>query len=348
VPFASGDIIAERYQLLTRLGINGVRETWLIQDLQQTGNWVLKLLYFGGDTHWQDLKLMEREAKTLQALQHSGIPRYGDAFWTERPEGNYFCLLQQYIPGINLAEQLQKGERYNPEKRERLTRAMLDILQYLHGQSPPVVHRDIKPSNILVGDDGKFYLIDFGAVQAQVTGRGTMTVVGTFGYMPPEQFLGQSVPASDLYALGATLLNLATGTDPAEMPRKGMRILFPADFNLDTGWQRWLAWLLEPDLEKRFSSASQALKEFESRYGISLDQVRRKESQIVGKSPRLSLLELLFAGFGYSFFGIFAFIFSCAVAGAVGSFFPPLGFFVGVLTCSVLVGGLYVVARNSY
>jgi serine/threonine protein kinase len=346
VPFTSGDIIAERYQLQTRLGINGVRETWLIQDLQQTGNWVLKLLYFGGDTHWQDLKLMEREAKTLQALQNPGIPRYSDAFWTERPEGNYFCLLQQYIPGINLAEQLQRGERYDPEKRERLTRAMLDILQYLHAQSPPVVHRDIKPSNILVGDDGRFYLIDFGAVQAQVTGRGTMTVVGTFGYMPPEQFLAQSVPASDLYALGATLLNLATGIDPAEMPRKGMKILFSPDLNLDQGWQRWLGWLLEPDLEQRFSTASQALKEFENRHGIPVIEAR--QDPLIAKPPKPSLFVVLIAGFGYSFLGGFAFVISGALALAVNSFNPSLGFFVFVMTCSALVGALFITARENW
>jgi serine/threonine protein kinase len=330
MPFTSGDVISERYQLQTRLGINGVRETWLITDLKDNKQWVLKLLYFGGDTHWQDLKLMEREAKTLQALQHSGIP------------------------GTNLAEQLQKGERYDPDKRELLVRTMLDILQYLHSQSPPVVHRDIKPSNILIGDDGQFYLIDFGAVQAQVTGRGTMTVVGTYGYMPPEQFAAKAVPASDLYALGATILHLATGVDPAEMPRKGMRILFTPGLNLHISWHSWLMRLLEPELEQRCSSATQALQDFENREQLPTYQVMTDSGQIVPKRPpplvlkTLSPLKVLLAGFGYTLAGIGIFGTSLIPFFAVGEVTHNfmLGAFCSVLTSSVLVGLLFLSARK--
>jgi serine/threonine protein kinase len=347
MPFTSGDIIAERFQLRSRLGINGVRETWLIHDLKQSGNWVLKLLYFGGDTHWQNLKLMEREAQTLQALQHPGIPRYSDAFWTERVEGHYFCLLQQYIPGINLAEQLHKGVRYNPEELKSLVRTMLDILQYLHSQWPPVVHRDIKPSNILIGADGQFYLIDFGAVQAQVTGRGTMTVVGTFGYMPPEQFAAQSVPASDLYALGATLLHLATGIDPAEMPRKGVRIILPPKLNLDIGWQCWLTRLLEPDLEKRLSRAAEALQVFEKRYEITASQVIANEWPLEHLKPSPSL-RLIVAGFGLSVAGFLAFLLASVLGVVVASANPLLGVITFLLTCSSLVGLLYQSVKGNW
>jgi serine/threonine protein kinase len=352
MPFTSGDLISERYQLQTRLGINGVRETWLITDLKDDKQWVLKLLYFGGDTHWQDLKLMEREAKTLQALQHSGIPRYSDTFWMERTAGHYFCLLQQYIPGTTLAEQLQKGERYDSDKRESLVRAMLDILQYLHGQSPPVVHRDIKPSNILIGDDGQFYLIDFGAVQAQVTGRGTMTVVGTYGYMPPEQFAAKAVPASDLYALGATILHLATGVDPAEMPRKGMRILFTPGLNLHISWHSWLMRLLEPELEQRCSSATQALQDFENREQLPTYQVMTDSGQIIPKRPpplalkALSPLKVLLAGFGYTLAGIGIFWVSSIPFMLLFDMNSLLGILCSALTSSVLVGLLFLSARK--
>jgi serine/threonine protein kinase len=348
MPFTSSDIIAERYQLQTRLGINGVRETWLITDLKDNKQWVLKLLYFGGDTHWQDLKLMEREAQTLQALQHPGIPRYSDAFWTERVEGHYFCLLQQYIPGTNLAEQLHKGVRYNPEELKCLVKTMLGILQYLHSQLPPVVHRDIKPSNILIGQDGQFYLIDFGAVQAQITGRGTMTVVGTFGYMPPEQFAAQSVPASDLYALGATLLHLATGIDPAEMPRRGLKIQFPERLNLDTGWQRWLACLLEPDLEHRFSTASQALQEFENRYRITIAPSVASANPRALEPSKQSPTNVIAMGFAFSVLGIPILAISYNVSLSFYAISPMIVWIIFILTGSALFGMLFAISQKKW
>lgn len=74
------------------------------------------------------------------------------------------------------------------------------------------MHRDIKPSNLIWGEDQHVYLVDFGAVQAQAAVTGvTFTVVGTSGYAPLEQFWGRAVAASDLYALGATLIHLLTG-----------------------------------------------------------------------------------------------------------------------------------------
>jgi serine/threonine protein kinase len=129
------------------------------------------------------------------------------------------------------------------------------------------VHRDIKPSNILLGDrtgnsPGQTYLIDFGSVQT-VVHSGTRTVVGTYGYMPPEQFGGRTIPASDLYALGTTLIYLVTGQHPDELPQREMRILFEDRVNLSPNLVDWLKWLTEPSLDLRLKSAKQALEALE-------------------------------------------------------------------------------------
>ncbi|NEP46582.1 MAG: serine/threonine protein kinase, partial [Okeania sp. SIO2H7] len=138
----------------------------------------------------------------------------------------------------------------------------LETLNYLHQQTPPILHRDIKPSNLIWGEDNRIHLIDFGSVKIQTPPAGTsFTVVGTYGYTPLEQFGGQAVPASDLYALGATLVHLLTGILPAELPQKNFRIVFRDRLKTDIQPKltRWLEKLTEPSLENRFTSAKEAL-----------------------------------------------------------------------------------------
>jgi hypothetical protein len=108
---------------------------------------------------------------------------------------------------------------------------------------------------------GEVYLVDFGSVQTLVArDSGTMTVVGTYGYMPPEQFGSRTVPASDLYGLGATLIYLASGQHPADLPQQDLRIDFENNVNLGAGMVMWLKQMVEPSLNQRYSSASEALK----------------------------------------------------------------------------------------
>jgi serine/threonine protein kinase len=108
---------------------------------------------------------------------------------------------------------------------------------------------------------GQVYLVDFGAVQNQVAlGEGTFTVVGTYGYMPPEQFGGRSVPASDLYSLGATLIYLLTKVHPADLPQKNLLIQFEQVTQLSQDFKQWLRKMVEPSLDKRFSWAQFALQ----------------------------------------------------------------------------------------
>jgi serine/threonine protein kinase len=116
----------------------------------------------------------------------------------------------------------------------------------------------IPENRAIIYPDGIEDFAKFGAVQA---GRhdGTRTIVGTYGYMPPEQFGGQTTPASDLYALGATLIYLATGQNPDQLPQEEMRICFEADVNLSTALVDWLKTMTAPSLTKRFKSAQQAL-----------------------------------------------------------------------------------------
>jgi serine/threonine protein kinase len=131
------------------------------------------------------------------------------------------------------------------------------------------------------------YLIDFGAVCDATTVEGaTFTVVGTAGYAPLEQFWGKAVPASDLYALGATLIHLLTGIPPSELPQQNLRVEFRDKVNLNSTFLRWLEALTEPDLSQRFSSASQALEALQT--GSALPKLSKPPDSRVRlrKSPK--------------------------------------------------------------
>jgi eukaryotic-like serine/threonine-protein kinase len=211
----SWERLNDRYQIQQSLGKKAGRQTFLALDEQTQMPVVVKLLTFAPDFEWADLKLFEREAETLKSLDHPAIPRYLDYFEVASPSRKGFALVQSYIAAKSLAQQLQAGRTFSEAEVKQLAESLLEILDYLHSQQPPVIHRDIKPSNLLLGDRsgnhvGQVYLVDFGSVQTLVAQEGgTITVVGTYGYMPPEQYGGRAMPASDLYSLGATLIGVA-------------------------------------------------------------------------------------------------------------------------------------------
>jgi serine/threonine protein kinase len=266
---APGKILQERYQLQQRLGRTAAgHQTWLAVDLESQEQVTLKMLAFSPEMQWEELKLFEREAQVLQALNHPRIPCYRDYFSLEREAGAglpWFGLVQDYIPGFSLQELLEKGQDFSEKKVRKIATEVLEILIYLHELSPPVLHRDIKPSNLIWGEDQQVYLVDFGAVQAQAAVTGvTFTVVGTSGYAPLEQFWGRAVPASDLYALGATLIHLLTGVTPADLPQKDSRIQFSDRVSVSPSLVSWIEKMTEIALEKRFSEARDALAALKS------------------------------------------------------------------------------------
>ncbi|HAZ48880.1 MAG TPA: serine/threonine protein kinase [Cyanobacteria bacterium UBA11369] len=289
-----------RYEIQQRLGKKAGRQTLLAQDKQTQELVVVKLLTFSSDFNWDDLKLFEREAETLQSLSHPAIPHYLDSFEVETPKGKGFALVQNYIEAKSLEEHFKNGRKFSEREVKQIAKSLLEILTYLHAQKPPVIHRDIKPSNILFASaTGKMpmpqdrsnscgvgvspaqsiiatpevYLVDFGSVQTLATKEGkTVTVVGTYGYMPPEQFGGIALPASDLYSVGATLIALLTNAHPADLPQKDLRIQFEQITPISPEFAQWLKRMIEPSVDRRFNSATEALKALEKPWLIQSDR----------------------------------------------------------------------------
>ncbi|MBE9126272.1 MULTISPECIES: serine/threonine protein kinase [unclassified Coleofasciculus] len=273
-------VLRDRYQLKQKLSSNPRRQTWLADDLAMSPPQpvIVKLLAFGGEVQWEDLRLFEREAQVLKQLDHCRIPKYCDYFHIDE-RSLWFGLVQEYIPGISLKELLVQGKRFTEPEIRQIAVEILNILQFLHQLNPAVLHRDIKPSNLIWGEDECIYLVDFGAVQDRAATEGaTFTVVGTYGYAPMEQFGGRAVPASDLYALGATLVHLLTGTAPADLPQRNLRICFENQVSLSPSLVNWLGKLIEPAPEERFKSAAEAISALEYGMGMTLNRrvVRRE------------------------------------------------------------------------
>lgn len=271
-------ILHKRYQLQELLKNSFNRQTWLAVDLATSHQLVVvKLLSFNNLLHWEEHKLFDREAQVLKQINHPQIPEFVDYFSIEIQNSDRqkyslssidttlcFCLVQKYIPGYSLRELLERGEQFSEQQAKDIAKGVLNILIYLHGLKPQLLHRDIKPSNIICGEDGLVYLVDFGTVNCQnQSAENTFTIVGSYGYTPIEQFSGKAVPASDLYALGATLIHLLTGIMPADLPQQNLQIQFP-DIGLSLATTSWLSRLVEPAVEKRFATAKLALESLES------------------------------------------------------------------------------------
>jgi tetratricopeptide (TPR) repeat protein len=287
-------ILQERYQLKQQLGKNVSRQTWLALDLavEPRESVIVKLLPFSPQTHWDELKLFEREAQVLKHLNHPRIPRYRDYFSVDKEAGGglpWFALVQDYIAGSSLQQLLTDGKRFTQTEAKEIATQLLNILVYLHELSPPVLHRDIKPSNIIQDSDEQIYLVDFGAVQEKAKAEGvTFTVVGTGGYAPPEQLWGRAVSASDLYALGATVIHLLTGTSPANLPQHRMRLQFKDKVTLTPSFAHWLEKLTDPAPERRFSQARQALSALQAEDSTNPGTTRKVG---IGRIGGLGLLQ---------------------------------------------------------
>ncbi|MEM9162402.1 MAG: serine/threonine-protein kinase [Cyanobacteria bacterium P01_F01_bin.4] len=262
----TASLLKGRYTFQKVLGTRLGRQTLLGYDHQAQQSVILKYLCFDDPIQPSDIQRFQREVRVLKSLAHPAIPSYLDDFEIDTADHRGLVLVQSYIDGLSLYQQLQSGRRFTEAELKQLAKQLLDILQYLHLHQPALIHRDLKPSNLVLADRsahnvGKVYLIDFGLVQDSTETTPPLTIAGTDGYRPPEQLGDRATPASDMYCLGMTLIHLATGYHPMELPRRGLKVLFAQELgNFSRPFKHWLRWLTEIRQEKRPSSAQEALK----------------------------------------------------------------------------------------
>jgi hypothetical protein len=252
------ELRAGRFIVIGTLGEGAQGRTFDGVDKREGRPVAIKRFDVRGAASWKDVDLAEREARVLQALSHPRLPRYVERF----EEDGALYLVMEKIEGESLAAIRRRGGTLGEDDVVRLLRDASDVLDYLHHRAPPVIHRDLKPGNVLRRPDGTYAFVDFGAVRDKLRPEGGSTVVGTFGYMAPEQFQGRALPASDVYAVGATAVAMLTGREPEDLPHKGLAIDVRAALRGRAGERlvRVLEAMLDPDPDKRASRIAPLLE----------------------------------------------------------------------------------------
>ncbi len=214
------------------------------------------------------LARFERESRVLARLRHPNIVQVFDA----GSSGEHHYIVMEYLPGGTLASELaalrKKNEALPIQKAVEIAKQIAQALEYAHQKG--VVHRDIKPSNILIADDGRYVLSDFGIVTDSTNTKITRTLqtLGTPEYMSPEQANGLSVDRrSDVYSLGVVLYEMLTGAPPfsggnaLSVLNKHLTAPPPSLSKIRVGIPSWLQSIVQKTLEKqperRFQTAAE-------------------------------------------------------------------------------------------
>ncbi len=212
---AAGTILQERYRIVRQLGRGGMGAVYEAVD-ERLGITVALKETLSSEASMR--KQFAQEARLLASMQHPALPRVSDHF----VEKQRAFLVMQFIGGVDLAKII--AQQPGPFPRDQVIAwadQLLDALIYLHSHDRQVIHRDIKPHNLKVTANGQIALLDFGLARSQPVDQSLTASRAFFGYTkhyaPLEQIQDHRTdPRSDIYALGATLYHLLTGTKPPD------------------------------------------------------------------------------------------------------------------------------------
>ncbi|MGW2325406.1 serine/threonine-protein kinase [Streptomyces sp. NPDC001700] len=214
-----GRLIAGRYRLAEQIGRGGMGTVWRAEDELLDRQVALKQLHVSPHITEEELTTMHertrREARSAARIAHPNVVVVHDVV----DDDGLPCIVMEYVPSTTLGDLLKEGGTLSPVETARVGRGMIAALRAAHAAG--VLHRDVKPGNVLLGRDGRVVLTDFGIAMA--TGTSTLTktgeVVGSIDYIAPERVRGRTPgPASDLWALGATLYQAVEGRAPFRKP----------------------------------------------------------------------------------------------------------------------------------
>ena len=219
------EMLALKYRYTELLGEGANGKTWKARNLKNGQMCAIKALKLSQSENFKSFDLFKREAAVLGSVHIQGVPQFYESIISDEAGGECY-IVQEFIDAPSIQSYLDDGRIFTEDETLRLILRVAEILKAMHTvYTPPIIHRDIKPSNILceMPEDSLAdvrlnpYLIDFGAVANPQNKSGSSTIAGTYGYMAPEQMMGECETQSDFYALGATALHMLTGKAPIDL-----------------------------------------------------------------------------------------------------------------------------------
>ena len=289
MPLNPGQILNNRYRIVRLLGQGGFGAVYKAWDLSFEVVCAIKENF---DTTAEAQRQFLREARLLHVLRHPNLPQVKDHFAIPG-QGQY--LVMDFVEGQDLEELRLKAGGQLPEAQVLpWMQQVLDALEYLHSQKPPVIHRDIKPANIKITPDGKAMLVDFGIAKTYdpqlKTTLGARAV--TPGFSPIEQYgTGVTDARTDIYALGATLYTVLIGQEPPEAPQRTLRdrLIPPRQLNpaVSPAVEAALLHALRVDPEQRCQSAGEFRGEISGQLAVGGSHLTAGGSQypVVAEAP---------------------------------------------------------------
>ncbi|MBE9094569.1 ABC transporter substrate-binding protein [Tychonema sp. LEGE 07203] len=278
-----GEELAERYKIIDRLGQGGFAVTYKAEYLQNPAKLpcAIKEIPFPQSENPLVLERarnrFQREASALHLLgKDSRIPELFDRF----EENGHFYLVQEYVQGTPLTQELTQGQQWNETQTIAFLREILEILSFIHKAN--IVHRDITPSNLIRRTQNrKIVLIDFGSVKeiSTLTSNSTGEIltsqaIGTKGYMPAEQYNPRSVPQpyNDIYAVGIIAIQALTGRRPTNLPQDPDTCEIIWDYStsdrrmlqISDGLRNILNKMVRFHFQQRYQSATEVLEALDS------------------------------------------------------------------------------------
>jgi beta-lactam-binding protein with PASTA domain len=207
---AAGTVIDGRYEVLSRIGTGGMADVYLARDQLLGRQVAVKLLHHRFAEDQEFVERFRREASSAASLSHPNVVAIFDrGEW----DGTYYIAME-YLPGRSLKTVVREQGPLDPVSAIDIVAQILHAARFAHGRG--VIHRDLKPHNVILDEEGRAKVTDFGIARAGASDMTlTGSIMGTAQYLSPEQAQGQAVSAaSDLYAVGIVLYELLTGTVP--------------------------------------------------------------------------------------------------------------------------------------